>query len=141
MIVQSVPFTVDASTLTLTQDYGVDPGACAGVSTSQGHASPDAVYAFTPTESGTYVVRVVPSKIPTLYDPLLYVASACPPTPGTCLGASDEVPLPSTGGVEQLTLSLTTGVTVYVFVDGTYDKNASAEGASGNYELSITKQP
>ncbi len=141
VVVLAVPFVVDAITHTVTPDYGVDAAECAGVSTSQGHASPDAVYAFTPSESGTYDVLVEPSKLPTLYDPLLYVATTCPPVAGTCLGASDEVPLPSTGGNELLTLTLTAGATVYVFVDGTYDKNGSAEGASGNYKLSITKRP
>ncbi|MBI5489781.1 MAG: putative metal-binding motif-containing protein [Deltaproteobacteria bacterium] len=106
--------TYTGTTTGHTDDY---TATCAG-----GAASPDVVYSFTPSSSGTWQIDLIGSS----YDTALYVHSGgCP---GTQLACDDD----SGGAATSLvTVALTAGVTYYIFVDG------YSSGGYGNYTLHV----
>lgn len=107
-----------------TSGTGTQSGACAATS-----ASPEKVYAWTPTTSGVATIQTCGSA----FDTALYVrGDTC--QGGTQLACNDNSSGCSGGtsnGGSRVSPTVTAGRTYYIFVDG---KN----GAQGNYTLSIT---
>ena len=79
-----------------------------------------------PTSTGTLTVMLFPDPA---YDGQLYARSA-PCTTGAQVGCADLV---GPGEPETLTVAVTTGVKLFVFVDG-------KSGSAGGYQLSFHVQ-
>lgn len=94
-------------------------GACNSPSTK------DIVYKVVPGGTGTLNIALDPS-----YDASLYVRTLCT-TPGSQVGCSESG---GSGGLEVLSLPVTSGSNYFVFVDG-------HSGASGAYSLEMTLSP
>ena len=116
---------------------GTFAGATSGTGTLMGSCgssalSPERVYAWTPTSSGTAVVQTCGTS--TLYDSVVYVRQ------GTCDGSqvacNDDTTGCNTGEPNdhhgsRVAFAATAGVTYYLIVDG-------FNGAHGSYALTVT---
>ena len=94
-------------------------GACSSPATK------DVVFKVVPSGSGTLNIALDPS-----YDGSLYVRTLCT-TPSSQIGCSETG---ATGGIEVLSLPVTSGSPYFVFVDG-------HSGSSGPYSLDLTLSP
>ena len=64
---------------------------------------------------------------------MLYVSSTCPPTAGTCIGASNIAASDtSSGNTESVEASIDGAATVFVYVDG-------ATGSAGAYHVTVDR--
>ena len=126
--VDTLPFVHQGDTSAATDDHSFSFGNCPGVTGSRGGTSPDIVHSFTPADTQDYTITLVPD-----YDAVLYVASNCQNIgSATCLGADDS----DDEATEEVILTLTSGVTYYIFVDG----GASSGELSGTYTLTVQTQ-
>ncbi len=120
-VVPGLPFSVQNDTSSASAD--ASSGCSAPV--ANGGGSPDHVYAFTAPEAGTFRVTLEAG-----FDSLLYVATGCGGGAEACLGAADAL---GKDQVEQVTVELSGGETVFAIVDGW----AAAAPIAGPYSLSI----
>lgn len=124
-VVDVVPFTAQASTSPMGNDYGYVAGQCPGENGGYGAGSKDAVYEFVPTETGIYRVAVLG-----LFDKNLYIATTCGPPIDGCVEA-DEVA--GADRNEVMFPTLTADQTYYIFVDG----RGNTSNQAGGYTLSV----
>jgi hypothetical protein len=122
--VGALPFSSSGNTSGITNDFQFSAGACAGETGAMGGGSADLVYRFTAEVAGIYDLQ-----LDTSFDAVLYAASDCAAIDGTCLAASDN------GNPESLSVELTAGEMIYLFVDG----YSSTNNQTGEYTLSIAE--
>jgi hypothetical protein len=104
-----LPATVLGDTTAFHRDHTA--AGCPGDDDSFGDG-PDVVHAFTAPKSGLYSFRFERSL--TRFDSVIYVVSACPPGPNTCIAASDV----EDQGADEVSAVIGAGRTVFVIVDG-----------------------
>ena len=131
----ALPFSDEGDTASASDDYIYTTGSACGGAAGQGilgDASPDLVYAFTPSISATYQIAVTPTGD---FDPGLMVTDACPPIGEDgfaglrCVGVSDQ----GEGTPELVRVDLVQGRTYFLLVDGWSNDTA----VSGSFTLSI----
>lgn len=127
----ALPFTNSANTDDATNDYSFSSGSCPGVGSGWGGGSPDDAYEFTPTVTGSYVIRAE-----TQFDSTLYVVTDCDDVDGSCLQGVDG-DFNSSENVELIEADLTAGETYFIIVDG-YTNTSSTSGA---YTIFIDEDP
>ena len=122
-VVDALPFEKAGDTAAASPTYQFEVGDCAGeTGIAAGAASNDHVYAFQPSEAGTYVISLVASDD---FDPTLWVTTDCSAAGASCLGADDLI---GEGTTEVLELTLDAGTTYFIIVDG-YANNFNEAGA------------
>lgn len=121
--VGALPFVAVGDTSDAANDHTAPVGC--GTAGAAGGGSADEVYAFTPVQSGDYVITLEPG-----YDALLYVQLGCGAVAG-CVDASDVIGI----GTEQVTLTAQGGTTYFIVVDGWSD----TANVAGPYELTVDK--
>ena len=105
-----LPFTGEGDTSTLADDYST-AGMC-GDTAPHGNGYKDAVYSFTPTESGTYTVAYTHTG--TGHPWQIYAVTDCAAiTETSCLGTSGDLFIADSAAFE-----LTAGQTVFLILDG-----------------------
>jgi hypothetical protein len=117
-----VPASVSGDTSDATNDYERPQGACPSVTQRRGAGSRDEAYSFTPTQAGTYRLRLTTQGF---WAPAAYVIGDCADVTGTCLGSD-------TFDVE-FSIALSAGATYYIVVDGAFNQADS----SGPYTLDV----
>jgi hypothetical protein len=116
-------FVFEGDTSDANSDYGYQAGDCPGETSSWGLASKDEAFHLTASVDGDYVVSLNAG-----FDSNLYAMTDCSDVSGTCLAADEQMEL------ETITLSLLTGESAFVIVDGW----ANTSDKSGPYSLTIT---
>ncbi|MDP6945640.1 MAG: hypothetical protein QF464_15935, partial [Myxococcota bacterium] len=124
VVADSVPFEHSGSTVPHHNDFSHGGSVCPGDSSSRGGGSPDVVVAFTAPSEALYHFEVSAS-----WDSTLYIVSDCEDVEGSCLGG-DQV---KKKGGEELYLTLGSGETVFVIVDGA----PSSDKKHGSYTVEI----
>ncbi|MFH2008455.1 MAG: hypothetical protein ABI333_17850 [bacterium] len=129
IVIGSAPYSDTGDTsVGFTNDYSTGAaGSCAGIAGTEGEASPDVVYSFTPGTSATYQITYVPT-----FDGALYVATDCADIDNTCLAGS-EAASQNPPWDEVVSVAMTAGTTYYIFVDG----GLAGGGVSGPYTLDV----
>ncbi|TNF32662.1 MAG: hypothetical protein EP329_09500 [Deltaproteobacteria bacterium] len=130
----SLPFSDsdDTSNYTNLYTYSLDAPCQAipeGGSGAWGAASPDVVYALTPSISGGFVLTLDPIG----FDPGMMVTTACGDT-NSCVVTTDNIDFSETGVQEVLNLELTAGTTYYVYIMGWSNDTAN----QGAYTFSVS---
>ena len=113
----SIPFSTSGNTSTFTDDYTTS-------STGYGANGPEVVYAFTPSSSALFSVKLVADN--TDFDSVLYIRTTCD-NHSSCIGESDS----GVDGGEEVQFVSIEGDTYYIFVDGYGTEDM------GNYQLVI----
>lgn len=116
-------FAFEGDTSDANSDYGYLGGDCPGETSSWGLASKDEVFHLIPEVDGDYVISLNAE-----FDSNLYAVTDCSDVSGTCLAADEQMTL------ETITLSLLTGESAFVIVDGW----SNSSDKSGTYSLTIT---
>lgn len=126
---ETLPLTFPGNTADYTPDYGYGAGACPGEEGgwggSAGQGSPDMVFQFTAPEAAHYRFEAAAE-----YDANLYVVSDCGAIDASCLGASESPGL----APEILHLTMTSGQTVFIIVDGWQNNSGNIKGP---FQLSV----
>lgn len=128
-VVGSVPFAVTGDTTGATNDHAYSAGFCFGAPLGAGKAAPDHVYAFAPKSSGDYRVSLTGQG----FDSTLYVVKNCSAVDASCMAGVD---LACSNCTESVTVTLASGLTYYVIVDGFSNVDPSN---AGNYALELVK--
>ena len=125
--VGALPFSWDGDTTGATPDYGYSTGQCPPETGGYGAGAPDEVYAFTPDETGFYLVELAAA-----YDSNLYIVTDCADVDGTCVAGDEDI---CSNCTESVTPLLTAGTTYYIVVDGYSNSSATNDGT---YTLSVS---
>lgn len=105
--VNSLPLFSNSDTSSKSNDYSAPAGACPGILVgSRGGSSPDEVWEFTPTQSGTYTIDVDDQG----FIAAAYVVTDCADIANTCIAGDTFTP--------SLSIDMTAGTTYYIIVDG-----------------------
>jgi|GEM_PF-315975 len=128
-VVDQVPFSATGDTSDALNHYGIGDGQCPGFS-EKGRGSNDQAWSFTAPADGNYRVDVFTDED---WDAAIYVATDCAALAETCVASGDgHHPLPNSA-----TVSLTSGQTVFIVVDGA-DNIFNDAGA---YTLQVVELP
>ncbi|MFH1531665.1 MAG: hypothetical protein ABIK09_13145 [Pseudomonadota bacterium] len=130
--VGALPFLASGNTVGANPNYGYSAGMCppesGGWGGGAGTGAPDEVYAFTPTLTGDYVI-----KLTSTFDSNLYVMTDCDDVNGSCVAGDEDA---CSNCTEDVTIGLTAGVTYYIVVDGYSNTNINNAGA---YTLTVDR--
>ena len=124
LIAESVPFSVQGSTVPHHNDFSHGAGQCPGDSGSRGGGSPDVVWHFTAPSDALYHFEVSAS-----WDSTLYLLESCGGSEVTCL-AGDQV---QKKGGEEIYREMSAGEALFVVVDGGH----ASDKKHGSYTLDI----
>jgi hypothetical protein len=124
LFIPTAPYEVEGTTMGFNQNYFFGGTSCDGETYGMGAASNDVAYRFTAPFTATYTFRLLGD-----YDSLLYVVDDCFDVDATCHGASDLY----NGAVESVAVSMVSGQTVFVLVDGF----SNSTNYQGSYTLSV----
>lgn len=102
-----LPFITNGSTFGAANE--LNPGTPC-LPTNQSGRGPEVIYQFTPTNTQTYVTRVIPTA---LYDASVYIVTNC-----GSLSSCRSADVGGAGDTEELRRPLTAGVTYFIVVDG-----------------------
>ncbi len=90
--------------------------------------SPDAIFVFTPSATGTYTVSTEDPS--TDFDTLIYAFTDCENPTGTEIGCNDDIDFAAEITTSEMVIDVVAGEPVYLVVDG-YD-------SLGHYEMTVT---
>ncbi len=127
-LVDTLPYSVTASTTGAADDLSYEGGPCGGrFGGKGGQGAADQVIAWTPLEDSS-VKATLAAEPP--YDTILYVLTACDAPTESCIDKRDSVGFNAT---ETLELSAKAGITLYFVVDA-----ASGGDGVGAYTFTLT---
>lgn len=127
--IPSLPYSTTGDTAdNFANDYASPASGCGSLTAERGAGSSDSVYSFTATADAEITINVTGTNG---FDPALYVVTDCADIANTCIdgGLGEYV----SDGTEQATLSVVSGETYFIIVDGNF--NSSNE--EGTYTLDV----
>src|SRR5690606_26756506 len=128
-VVGALPFSASSTTVGANHDYSHAAGSCLPETSGTGNGANDEVYAFTPTTSGKYVIKLTGSN----FDSSLYVTTDCANIDASCVAGDDDI---CENCTELVAIDATAGTTYYVIVDGW-----GSSATPGPYMLEIEPAP
>ena len=119
----ALPLTFAGDTSDSTSDYAYAAGQCPPEEGGWGANANDEALRFVAEKAGTYHITLTGT-----FDSNLYVVTDCANVAGTCMAGDEDI---CTGCVEDVSITLTAGQTVYIIVDGYGGSQA------GSYTLTV----
>ncbi len=123
IVVESLPFLREGSTVDGPNNFRVPEAGCPTLHGGAGAGSPDALYVFTPEQDGVHNI-----VLDSVYDALVYVSTDCEQLEGSCVASSDR------DGEERIRLEVTAGTDYFIIVDG-----AKTTTKSGSFTLAVSE--
>ena len=127
-VIGALPYRTLGDTTQDGNSLSAPDGACAGLVSARGLASPEHVFTYTASASGPVTVRL--EALAGGADHALYVATDCADVAGTCLGGADGG---GNGAFEVVAFQASANQTYTIVVDGW----ANDSSVAGPYELTV----